>query len=690
MIDIKKFYLYFILLIVPIGLKAQDTAFINKLWIYKLNTFGNNALKQSDYSTAACCFERYVKLQPENENGYFCLGESYKYLRDYKKAEEAYFKAYEKSGQKNLEALYNHALMLKMNGDYKEAKKKFSEVLNELKKSKKYQELKKNVKAELSACDSTFKWVDSPKKILISHLDTNINKIYFEHSPVSINDSTFIYTSLRTNKKEYIYDNDTANIPLKKFYKAFWNKDKWVFEGEFNDIPVNKEGYNISNGAFSPDGKRFYFTRCKINWQNKIICAIYVSKIDEEGKWSEPVMLDEKINNPKYTSTMPTVGTESQKGNDVLYFISDNPKGKGKFDIWYSVYDKVKKTYSVPHNAGSKINTKENELSPYYDNETHTLYFSSDGLPGIGGMDVFRSIGDLNKYSPPENVGLPINSSADDIYYSESKNRENGFIVSNRKGGTFLKNETCCDDIYSFKRIEYINLDLKGIVKEKQDSISNFVKLIDSANISIYIKGNNNSENILIKNLTSNKNGSFSTKLETNYEYIFIISKDGYFNNKFELTTKNCNISQTFKKEVELTPIPEKPIIIKNIYYDFDEAKFISSSTSVIDTTILTLLNENPDLIVEISSHTDSKGSYKYNMTLSQRRAESVVNYLTSKGISKDRLIAKGYGESKPIAPNETPDGKDYPEGREKNRRTEFRVIGKLKNDKEPVIEYKE
>ncbi len=253
-----------------------------------------------------------------------------------------------------------------------------------------------------------------------------------------------------------------------------------------------------------------------------MICAIYVSTIDEDGKWSEPVMLDEKINNPKYTSTMPSVGTESQKGNDVLYFVSNNPKkGKGKFDIWYTVYYKNKKTYSAPRNAGSKINTKGNELSPYYDNETHSLYFSSDGLPGIGGFDVFRAVGDLNKYSPSENMGLPINSSVDDIYYSESKNRGEGFIISNRIGGNFLKNETCCDDIYSFKRIEYIKLALEGIVKEKQESAKSITKLIDSANIAMYIKDNKNSENILIKNLTSDIFGGFSTKLETNYEYVF-------------------------------------------------------------------------------------------------------------------------------------------------------------------------
>ena len=276
------------------------------------------------------------------------------------------------------------------------------------------------------------------------------------------------------------------NTNFRKFYRAEKHNNEWKFAGEL-DGPFNSNESNSTNGTYSVDGKRFYFTRCDLNWKNEMICAIYVSAKEDNDQWSEPKKLDKKINNPKYTSTQPAAAIEPKKGNEVIYFITNNPEGgRGGTDVWYFVYDLKKKTYSTPKNVGNKINTAADETTPYFDNETQSLYFSSAGWPGLGGLDVFKARGEMKKFSMPENIGAPVNSSYDDLYYTEGKNKEEGLFVSNRKGGnTIGDNPTCCDDIYSFKRTEYIKLKVRGVVYSSKDGAANVP--VAHANLSLYL-----------------------------------------------------------------------------------------------------------------------------------------------------------------------------------------------------------
>jgi outer membrane protein OmpA-like peptidoglycan-associated protein len=343
-------------------------------------------------------------------------------------------------------------------------------------------------------------------------------------------------------------------------------------------------------------------------------------------------------------------------------------------DIWYTVYDKKNSVYKDPKNLGNKINTSQDELTPFYDSETRSLYFSSDGWGGLGGFDIYRGTGDGKKWLSNENVGQPVNSGFDDIYYTISPSREEGFFVSNRKGGNALKNKACCDDIYTYKHSQYIRISLDGYVYDKENPT---VPIPDSK-VDLFILDKKTKEKALVKTMMTDNEGNYKTSLEAGQEYFIIINKADWLGTSTDVNTIGITTSQVIKRVSYLSKEPKEPIHIPNIQYEFDKAVILEESKIAIDTTVLTLMVANPQLIVEIQSHTDSKGNDQYNMKLSQRRAESVVNYLMSKGITSNRLVPKGYGESKPIAPNDNPDGSDNPEGRAKNRRTDFKIIGKL------------
>lgn len=658
------------------GHAQTDSLALARMAPKDLKKLGNSYSSQGDNNTAIDYYEAYLKKVPTDGKVQYKIADSYRLTRDYERAEKMYLKAYESDHEKNALALYYYAEMCKTSAKYPKAKENYAKFIKEYKGPEK--DLKKQAKKEIVFCDSVKNIMNQTQKFIVQHLDTSINKVHVELSPVSLDESTFLYASLRTNKKEYITEGeDSANIAVRKFYTAKKINNNWVFGEEFMGGTYNKPGENVGNATFTPDGNKMYYTSCKPNWKGIMVCAIYMTE-KVNGEWTEPVKLNKTINNPNYTSTQPAVCIDPVKGNEIVYFVSNRPKGKGGLDIWSFVYDKKKKIYKAPKNAGVKINTAKDEMTPFFDNDTRSLYFSSEGWGGLGGLDIYKVIGDGRKWTNPENLGEPVNSGADDIYYTISKNREEGFLVSNRKGGVALKNATCCDDIYSHKQTSYIHLFAAGNVKElfANHSSAN----LDSALVDIYVVDKKYEEPVLIKTVMVDKEGNYKTSIEAGQDYKLVAKKAGYLNANAEISTKNETQDKTIENKFLLSKLPNHAIALENINYEFDRADLMKSSTITIDTTVLKIMTLNPDLIVEISSHTDNKGSDEYNMKLSQKRAESVVNYLISKGIARERLQAKGYGETMPVAPNKNKDGSDNPEGRAKNRRTEFKIIGTITN----------
>ncbi len=648
-----------------------DSALIKKASAKNLKNLGKNALQQNDPEAAIGFFEAYLKKNPNDGKIHFLLGKSFLEIRDYERAQKSFLNAYNLTKDKDEEeALYYHAQMQKSNGNYDSAKTNFQKFKKEYKGSEKL--LKKQAQKEIAFCDSVQKIVLVENKFIITHLDTTINKVNTEAAPIAINDNTLLFTSLRTDKKEFVVEDDTTRSVVRKLYTANKQNNEWKFNGEYA-TNLNMPNFNTGNACFSADRKRLYFTRCKLNLKGEMICAIYLTEKNGET-WTEPTKLPKNINNPKYTSTMPAVTTDTKKGGDIIYFVSNRKEGKGGLDIWYTIFDKKNNVYKDPKNAGNKINTSQNEITPFFDNETRVLFFSSDGLGGLGGYDIYRAIGDGKKFTGTENIGQPLNTGADDIYYTISTNREEGFLVSNRKGGNSLKNSTCCDDIYTYKHTQYIKLLLTGNVSD----LSTNGEIVTEALVQVYIKDKKTGEKYLVKTITTDKLGKYETSVEAGEDYFLIVKKENYLGNSGEVSTKTISTSQTLNKNLTITKSLKEPIHIPNIQYEFDKSTILESSKIAIDTTVFSLMEANPEIIVEIQSHTDSKGSDAYNLKLSQSRAESVVNYLVSKGITANRLKAKGFGESKPIAPNDKHDGSDNPEGRAQNRRTDFIIIGKL------------
>lgn len=670
MTDIKRIYnLTFLFLLLGFCIQAQDTIEAKNLKAGQARRLGDAAIKQGDYHAAEDFFTQYTKLKPNNAKGAYKLAESYRINRDYVSAQEWYDKACKLSGESMPMALFYYGLMLKMNGNCDKAKEQFAKFKKKAGGSKQASDLKKQMKAEITGCDSAIAFTKQTSKVSVTHLDSTINKIHVEHSPVLLDTNILLYSSVRTDKKVYNVqsETDTTVGAYKKFYTAKKVDGKWTFNGEYDGNDLNKEGFNNTNAAFSADGKRLYFTRCKLNWKNRMICALYLSTKQDDGNWSEPIALDEKINNPKYTSTQPTTSIESVKQNEVIYFTSDRPGGRGGLDIWYIIYDFKKKTYSQPKNAGSKINTTGDEITPYYDGDNRTLFFSSNGWPGLGGLDIFKAKGEMKRFTEPENIGAPINSTSDDIYYTEGKNKEDGFFVSNRKGGVApKKSPTCCDDIYAFKKLQYLKLSVEGIVTDEKGNP------LKNTKVSLYTKAGD-ADPIFIKYVETDAEGKYSTTVEAGNDYKLVYEKEKFLNTANPFTTKGITTSQVLPQgPVSLKEISDKPFVLTNVHYATDRFELSPEAKKDIDTTLLAFLIENPDVIVEVSSHTDDEASDAYNNSLSKKRAEGVVQYLVSKGISLERLQFHGYGETQPIADNKTK------EGRAANRRTEFKILGKL------------
>ena len=655
------------------GLRAQTAEqLLKETETHLLKKLGKNAMKQNDPNSAIIFFETFIKTNKTDYDAFYLLGKAYMQVRNYEKANQFLLKAHQLQKGKKSDALFYQAQMMKSLAKYDSAKYYFDKFKKEYKGSNRA--MKKQATLEVTYCDSIQKLTKDTYKTIVTKLDSSINKVNSESAPISISNNEVVFASLRTNKKEYIFEDDSAEGAKRKLYLAERKGNKWVFKGEYGSL-FNDEKYNVGNAAFSRDKKRMYFTKCHINDQEQMICAIYVSeKVGE--KWSEPKRLPKPINERKSSSTMPAIGSDA-KGNDIIYFVSNRSGGKGGYDIWSTTYDKKNNEYKTPKNLGTKINTAGTEMSPFFDHETHSLYFSSNGLLGLGGYDIFKATGDGKRWLSIENIGKPFNSGTDDIYYSIATQHDEGFFVSNRKGGAALVNATCCDDIYHYKIKESIFVNLNGTVAQEGNS----KKPLSNAKIEIYSVDKVTKAKYLVKTVTTDSLGNYKTFLEPNKLYEVVVRKKDFLGKSEEVSTVGYSAGQDLVKKMKIEKSPINPISLPNINYEFNSAELNKKAKRTIDSLVITFLNLNPSIIIELHSHTDNKGNDDFNLTLSQKRAESIVKYLIDNGINSKRLVAIGFGEKEPIAPNQNSDGTDNPKGRAKNRRTDMKVIGELEEE---------
>jgi OOP family OmpA-OmpF porin len=492
------------------------------------------------------------------------------------------------------------------------------------------------------------------KEILIKEMDSVFNAGTSSFAVNYYGDaSTVQFTSGRSTntvadpKKDADKAKYTADIYVLKNTNAGWSELKKV------DGPADTE-MNEGAGFLTLDKANYYFTRWSLT--NKNECGIYLSKLFNE-KWLPAEKLNDNINLEGYKSMQPALSPDGS----ILYFSSNRPGGYGKMDLWYVNINEEGKPAGKPVNMGKLFNTAEDEVTPFFHYYTSTLYFSSNGLAGYGGLDVFKSSFNSDSlWSAPKNMGTPVNSSKDDAYFIMERSQRQGFVTSDRSdrkdcadcGGT-------CYKVFALDKEPNV-YDLVGTVYNADNN-----QVIANALLTFKdIRGDKEPFYLITDSL-----GNYATPLEEGWELYIKAQKNKYFGDAGNISTLGLTESQHFVKDFFLSPIPQGDIVIPGIEYDYDKATLRPASKKILD-DLVDFLNLNNNLSVEISSHTDARGSDTYNMKLSQERAKSVVDYLISKGIKAERLLAQGYGETKLLVPNaETEDE------HQKNRRTAFRPI---------------
>lgn len=474
-------------------------------------------------------------------------------------------------------------------------------------------------------------------------------------APVWVNSNTLWFTSTRS-------DSSAAknNVHINRIYQTTYS------DGVPNS--VSKIDVPQSNGvhqgvvSLTPDGNTLFLTRWVIA-NGKKTSSLYRSN-KQNGQWSEPVVLDSSINANGSSAQQPFVMPDGKS----LIFSSDRNGGYGGFDLW-SVALQGNSTKGEPVNLGNTINTAFDEVAPYYHAASQQLVFSSDGRTGMGGLDFFASKATGATWATPENLGYPINSVKDDVYFVSKGNAKNvlGDVLFSSD-----RSSPCCLELFSLQKERPLKQISGAVVACDGNSP------VVGATVEVV---NNNNQVIATK--TTNAEGKYSFTLVDFEGLKATASAEGFITNSVAVTppADDESINQNIptlcltKPVVDIPPPVDTVVVMDNIYFEFNKATILAESFAAIDNQIVALLNKYPTMVIEIGGHTDALGDDEYNMNLSAARANSVKKYLEGKGIATERLEAKGYGETKPVEPNTKPNGKDNPEGRKKNRRTEFKVL---------------
>ena len=471
---------------------------------------------------------------------------------------------------------------------------------------------------------------------------------------------------LFTRKQPFENKNGIPGVATDKEQELFSYSKRDPVTGEFDKgkrmpFPFNKNG-SEGGATMSIDNKHLFFTVCKNEGGDQINCDIYYSDLIN-GQWTDPKKV-EGINDPVYWDSQPSIASDGV----TLYFCSDRKGGHGGVDIYKTVRNFVTGIWSPPENLGSTINSGGNEMSPFVHSDFQTLYFSSDGLPGVGGNDIFISRkGDDGKWTEPKNIGVPINTTADDLGFFVSTDGHLGYFASNQSSRTKGK-AIGGYDIFSFELYKEVRPDavsfFKGKVEDKgSDKNKTFnveVKDASTKKVTQGIVDTSTGEYMIAVN-TKVKNDLIITVKKDNYAFASqLISKDSIVNLK------------PLKVNMEIDTIKVgQSYTLNNIYYKTNSAELDPRSLIVIE-EFIEFLKANPKIKIEIYGHTDNVGNDNSNLALSTDRAFTVLDLLQTKGIDKKRLLAfKGFGATQPIADNSTE------AGRAQNRRTEFAIVGK-------------
>jgi peptidoglycan-associated lipoprotein len=603
------------------------------------------AFENKEYANALVLYTKlHEKLKSTKNSGdlKFKIAECYRYTGKGLEAVKWYDKA-NAAGYKNPNYLYHQANIFLRLGDYENAKTKITAFLAEVPDDKDGTLILNNCNYALN--------LPKDSSLFTFKNETSINTKFNDYAPIQIKDKLYFTSSKILDEKTdkvYAYDGEGYS----DIYVTTYSKEDKTYNRP-KKVEVLNTPFNEGVMTFCEKTQTAYFTKCNDNKSKVERCIIVEAKLNDDGTWNTPTPINLAF---KQVSDMqhPAISANGNK----LYFASKMEGGQGGSDLW--VMKKNGEEWSEPVNLGTTINTERDEMFPVV--RDSTLFFSSDGLLGLGGLDLYFSL--LNSdgvFSKPVNLKPPFNSSGDDFFLTYNSSEKNkGFFTSNRAGGAGG------DDIYSFY-LTPVLLTVKGKIFDVDNNqpIAN-AQLILTASDGI------------TDTVFTNANGEYVFNLDKDKDYKINAIAPGYFGDSRKLSTQGEKFSKEFSKatgsnfDFSIKRIPKEEIKIEDIFYDYDSYNLREESKPSLD-KLVKLLEDTPEALVQINSHTDERGKLDYNMKLSENRAKSVVDYLIEKGISPTRLSSKGFASTQPVVKNAKTE-----EEHQKNRRTTFQV---LKND---------
>ncbi len=647
-------YIFIGLLFFDVSMIAQPV--VSSSYETMLETAATCA-ENNDYINAIEWFEKAYK-ESKDPNLQIAVGDMYMLLRDYAKAEKTYDRVLKRDKRDEFfDIRLDYARAMKAQGKYKLALDEFNGFISTTESDS----LRNEAKLELRGILLMEKYAENIEAA-VSFAGESINSPSGESSPALYTDGTLYFTSMNA-KSPTIIDGEEGEYHA-KIYSAARTPQGDFSKASALDESINRIDFYNTGISFSADGQNMYFTRAKYKNNGVENSQIYLSKRAGD-KWGTPYPI-EALNN-EFRSRHPYEG--ELFGGKVLFYISDMPGGYGGYDIYYSPIKGD--TYGIPVNLGEKINTPRSEESPFY--KDGALYFSSNGHPGMGGMDNFYTEWDGSKWGEVTNMGFNYNTSYDDSFLRFNQGGTTGYVVSNRthKDKKKYKNtETCCDDIYMIQ-IRDLVIELKTIVNNEKGPL-------EGATVELF----EGSKKVPVDSKTNFLSNDFAFLLDSDKSYKAYITRDGYYSDSISFNTNGIFDDYTVSKTVTLKAKPEgpkrivsrnEPILLKSIFFDLDDDKIRPDAEPDLE-YLKTLMDKYPDLVIELSSHTDSRGDNEYNKKLSQRRANSTKAWLVEEGVEASRIKAVGYGETKLL--NKCRDKvKCSEEEHQLNRRSEFKII---------------
>lgn len=601
------------------------------------------------------------KKTAEKKRILFHIGRSYYELQDNAQAENWLKKAV-LAGHPDPNGQYYLADAIRKQG-------RFDEALAEFEKFKKENPSDPRGAVGVESCQLAQEWKDNPTRYFVEP-EPLLNSKQYDFSPTWAGKgfNEVIFTSTREGSTGNALDPNTGENYSALWYSKRDKKGKWMVPTLLNEV-INTEESNEGSSAMDKRFRQLYFTRCESKKNKTLGCEIYTAR--KQGRnWAEPVMIE--IKKPD-TSVVghPAVGL-----NDMyMFFASDMPGGKGGKDIWMMKYQKREKKWSDPVNVDG-VNTAGDEMFPFIHNDGR-LFFASNGHPGMGGLDLFvaERSGTSDKWGSVQNMKFPMNSAANDFGITFEGDKERGYFTSDRDGGRGG------DDIWSF-RIPPLKFIIDGVVSDLetgQPIADATIKLVGTDGSSVEIQ----TDELGYFEFDAKEGGSGEEDryVKENTSYTMEVSKEKYLNAKGQETTVGVEKSTRFKHDFKLQPFSDE-IEFPEVRYDLArwelQVNDSVNSKDSLDYLYQTLL-DNPNIVIELQAHTDTRGGDEANMELSRKRAQSCVDYLISKGVDGERMEPRGYGETQPRLTDDfiyaLPTKEEQEAAHQKNRRTTFTIL---------------